>query len=190
MELGIYKCANCSKVYKNISSLKKHIIADHTQKSESVLVVSNIKSKKPKIGRPKLNKCITCNKAYSSKYTLERHVNTNTCNKQTYTTTVDNSVPWGADLSYTPLPLRKSKFRTPLGCTSNWDLSVLQSLTGVLLKLADSKQVNYTNSGVVFNGCSNVIMADHIGNTENTYRGVPIYRTPHFHYESPNSVHL
>jgi hypothetical protein len=135
MESQIYKCANCSKVYKNISSLKKHIIAFHTAKPNQAADIPNTKPKKAKIGRPKLNKCITCNKEYSSKYTLERHINSNICKKHTITTTVDNSV--------------------------------LQSLTDVLLKLADGKQVNYTNSGIVLNGCSNVMMAEHIGNTEN-----------------------
>ncbi len=135
MESQIYKCANCSKVYKNISSLKKHIIAHHTIKPNPEHVASNKKPKKAKIGRPKVHKCVTCNKVYSSKYTLERHINSNICKKLGSTTTVDNSV--------------------------------LQNLTDVLLKLADSKQVNYTNSGIVLNGCSNVMMAEHIGNTEN-----------------------
>ncbi len=135
MESQVYKCANCSKVYKNISSLKKHIIAYHTIKPNPEHVASNKKPKKAKIGRPKVHKCVTCNKVYSSKYTLERHINSNICKKLGSTTTVDNSV--------------------------------LQNLTDVLLKLADSKQVNYTNSGIVLNGCSNVMMAEHIGNTEN-----------------------
>jgi short-subunit dehydrogenase len=33
-------------------------------------------------------------------------------------------IPWGADLSYTPMLLRESITRTPLGGTSNWDSAV------------------------------------------------------------------
>ncbi len=47
------------------------------------------------------------------------------------------AVPWGADLSYTPMLLRESITRAPLGCTSNWD-SAVEGFAGTIAVFVDA----------------------------------------------------
>ena len=79
MESVSYKCAKCSKSYKKIASLKKHILVSHTVTTEPILEATISKPKKAKMGRPKINICMACDKTFSSKYTLERHIHSNSC---------------------------------------------------------------------------------------------------------------
>jgi len=82
MDTKPYKCANCSKSYKYICSLKQHILAQHTVAIEHKPTPHVKQHKKRPVGRPKLNKCPSCGKPFSSKYTLDRHITSKICEKQ------------------------------------------------------------------------------------------------------------
>lgn len=81
MDTKVYQCANCSKTYKYICSLKQHILSQHTLPIEHIPASYEPKPKKRPVGRPKLNKCLGCSKTFSSKYTLDRHIISKTCDK-------------------------------------------------------------------------------------------------------------
>ncbi len=137
-----YRCKYCEKSYKKFSSLKEHMYKTHISVNKNSSV-----SQSPE---QLLDTDNTNNKAKIGRPKVYKCV---TCNK-TYSNKYSLERHVNGNIC-------KKHISTTV------DNSVLQSLTDVLLKLADSKQVNYTNSGIVLNGCSNVMMAEHIGNTEN-----------------------